>query len=200
MKTTEQPREDASALLEAAAVLLEGAEGSLLTTSLNKALFYLDLLALRETGKTVTGETYVALKAGPVIESYRARLISELERNNIAMQDDDNPSYMPVVLLHPVKPKHLDDAVLKIAKDVGRWAKSKQAIELSNFSHENMAWQIAWNGGAGQGTKIDLRIAMQQLMDGDPWMSKSDPWMSESMTSEEKAAFDDADDDKAEAW
>ena len=41
-------------MVEAAAALLEGAGGSLPITSLNKALFYLDLHCLLTSGSTVT--------------------------------------------------------------------------------------------------------------------------------------------------
>jgi hypothetical protein len=68
-----------SPLIEAAAVLLEGAGRTLLTTPLNKALFYLDLTALLELGSTITKATFVALKAGPVVESYSQRLLAPLE-------------------------------------------------------------------------------------------------------------------------
>ncbi len=47
-------------LVDAASVLLEDAGRSLLTTSLNKALFYLDLHSLLETGETVTKAIFVA--------------------------------------------------------------------------------------------------------------------------------------------
>jgi Protein of unknown function (DUF4065) len=191
MWTTEQPLEAPSALLEAAAVLLEGAGGSLLTTSLNKALFYLDLHALLESGTTATGETYVALRAGPVVEGYRERLIGELERCRIAMQDDDNPSYMPVILRHPIKPTRLGAEMLAMARTVGRWAASKQAGELSDFSHENAAWRLAWD--AGQGSSIDLRLAIQQIADADPWLDAP-------VSPEEAAVFDAADGGAARPW
>ena len=193
MERTEPRRPAPSALLEAAAALLESAGGSLLTTSLNKALFYLDLAAFLETGETATGETYVALRAGPVIEGYHVRLIEELERNRIAMQDDDNPKYKPVLLLHPVEPTHLRPDVLDLAREIGAWAGSNQAGELSDYSHENPAWRLAWNGGAGQGSALDLRIAIQQLGDKDPSIHAP-------ASAEEKAAFEAADDGAADVW
>ncbi len=193
MKPIEPPQEPLSPLLEAAAALLAGAGGSLLTTSLNKALFYLDLHALLETGETATGETYVALTAGPVIESYRVRLIEELERNRIAMQDDDNPAYMPVILLHPPASSHLNPTVQELARKIGAWAKSKKAGELSEYSHQNPAWKLAWNKGAGQGSPLDLHLALQQLADEDPWLD-------EPISTRERAAIDAADEGEVETW
>jgi hypothetical protein len=183
-----------SPLLEAASVLLESADRVLGTTALNKALFYLDLASLLHTGQTVTGETrYVALKAGPVVEGYHARLIAELERLLIAQQDDDDPSFKPVALLHAVRPKFLSQEHRKLATVIARWAKKLGAAGVSEFAHKNQGWVEAWAEGRGQGREIDMRLAMQQLMDEDPWLS-------EPMSSEERAAFDAADTGKASGW
>jgi hypothetical protein len=188
------PQEAPSALLEAASVMLEGADRVLGTTALNKALFYLDLASLLRTGKTATGDTrYVALKAGPVVEGYHARLIAELERLLIAQQDDDDPSFKPVALLHAVRPKFLSQEQRKLAALIARWAKKLGASGVSEFAHKNPGWIEAWADGHGQGREIDMRLALQQLMDEDPWLS-------EPMSSEEKAAFDAADTGKASGW
>lgn len=163
--------------------MLERAGGSLLTTPLVKALFYLDCRALLETGRTVTGVHYVALKAGPVVENYGAELIDELERHHIALQEDENPDYKPVVLLHPTKHKFLDDRQVALASEVAEWVKGERATALSSFSHRNPGWIAAWEDGFGKGSRIDLRIAMQQLVDEDPWIQE------EGATEEEKQAF-----------
>ncbi len=157
-----------SALLEAAGVLLEGGGGMLLTTNLNKALFYLDAHSLLEFGKLATNDLYVALEHGPVIEGYNGRLINALEVHSIATQDTDNPNYKPVYLTNPVKPSRLTEAQVKLALGIGKWAHAKSATELENYSHENAAWKMAFK--EREGTEIDMRIAMQQLLDADAWM------------------------------
>ncbi len=173
-----EPREAPSALIEAAAIILANAGRSLGITVLNKALFKLDLVALLETGKQATGATYVALEKGPVVESYKRELVGELERLAIAMQDDADDDYggapvgKPVHLLHNVKPKFLDAEVLKLAKEVGAWSKDQNATKVTDFFHKNPGWISAWNDGAGQGAEINMHLAMQQLLDEDPWMKQ----------------------------
>lgn len=45
----------------AARALIAGAGGAMQITNLNKALFYFDLVCLRDEGATYTGANYVAL-------------------------------------------------------------------------------------------------------------------------------------------
>jgi len=189
-----EPCEAPSALLESAGVVLESAGRSLGITVLNKALFLLDVQSLLNTGSTATGATrYVALKAGPVVESYSDRLVGELERLAIAMQDDDDPTFKPVTLLRPVKPKFLVEEKLELARRVGKWVRGKTATELSTYLHQNPGWIEAWRGGDGQGDEINLRIAMQQLLDDDPWLK-------EPLNDEERTAFAEPDGQNLVDW
>ena len=85
MDTADQ--EKSLRLVEAAAVLLEGApHHALNVTNLNKALFYLDLVALRDRGDTITRTTYLALTQGPVVAKYPTRLVQALENARLARQ------------------------------------------------------------------------------------------------------------------
>jgi uncharacterized phage-associated protein len=192
MANASQSRVEAdSSLLEAAAVLLEHAGGQLLTTNLNKALFYFDLHCLLETGKRATDAIYVALRHGPVVESYSTKLIDALEKVNIAMHDDEDPNYKPIVLLHPVEVRRLNETQVALAKHVAEWAKSKTATQLSDYSHDNLGWKAAFE--RIEGTPINLHLAMQQLADADPWLD-------ESLTADEEAAFATPDGSDFVAW
>lgn len=194
MMSLRAEKEASSPLLESAGVVLEhAAKRTLLTTSLNKALFYLDLHALMVTGTTVTKVPFVALKAGPVVESYNERLIRPLESAGIAMQDDDDPRYKPVILTGAVKIVHLSDQHVKLARTAATWASKLNATELSLFSHDNPGWIAAWADGDGIGRRINMRLAMQQILDEDPWLK-------ETLTDDERAAFASADDGEAVEW
>lgn len=184
-------------LLEAATWLLSSAGGELPITSLNKALFYLDLSALAEGGETITGATYLALPAGPVVAKYDRRIVQALEDAGLAQQDvADDGVTKPVCLLQEPKRHHLTEAQLAIAAQIGRWAKRESARSLSEYSHKNIGWKLAWHAGLGQAhpaQKVDLRIAMQQVMDRDPWLD-------EEPTSEVEQAFALADSEPGTAW
>ena len=62
----------------AMAILQATDQGRLGITVLNKALFYADLAALRDLGKTLTGSGYVAIPNGPVVNHYERAVVRDL--------------------------------------------------------------------------------------------------------------------------
>ena len=167
------PAEKRVRLLEAAAALLDGSPGhQLKTVALNKALFYLDLATLRDSGETVTGNTYLAIEKGPVIAKYQKRLIKALCDSGIAKQDEEGRS-KPVTLLNLPQFTAISPAAIAKAVEVSRWCTGKVAGNLSDISHKNLGWIIAFEGtkaAGGVGQPIDMNIAMQQILEADPWM------------------------------
>lgn len=161
-------------LVEAAAKILEHTpKRRLNVVVLNKALFYVDLLALRDLGETVTRNTYVALPNGPVIAKYPERLIRPLEKSGIAQQVADGMA-KPVQLLREVEPVHLQEVEVDLAGQVGEIMSRTTSYHASVYSHENPAWRLAYDQGLGaqRGAKpINMVLAMQQLVDEDPWLT-----------------------------
>ncbi len=183
-------------LVEAAAALLGAApDRCLKIVSLNKGLFYLDLASLRDHGETFTHNTYVALEAGPVIAKYKTRLIRPLVEDGIAKQDTEGRS-APVSLLRLPKFVRMTDEVAKLARKVAHWCSGKYAEELSRYSHKNPGWLIARDEerhGNGEKQSINMFIAMQQILDRDPWLDEP---ISESI----RAACKLADSQEGEPW
>src|SRR5437899_4638546 len=164
-------------LVEAAALVLQGAGGGLHITSLNKALFYADLHALVQTGRPITSTAYIALPAGPVIAKYQQRLVSALEEAGLAEQDVTDDSSKPMYLTGNPTRKLVAEEHVGILRSAGEWARSKTATQLSDYSHDNPGWMVAYENGLKAGRPalaINLRIAIQQLVDDDPWMSTAD--------------------------
>jgi hypothetical protein len=126
-----------SALVEAAALLLEAAGGDLFVTSLNKGLFYADLDALLHTGEAITGASYIALPAGPVVAKYQTRLVRALEDAGLAEQDDSEGTGKPLYLVNKPTRQAISDEHLGILCRVAAWAKGMTAKALSDYSHEN---------------------------------------------------------------
>src|SRR6185312_12238426 len=168
------PREERRArLVEAAMVVLRAAGGSLNTTPLNKALFYLDLASMIEIGEPATFASYLALPQGPVVADYPKRLVRALEDEGIAFQADEDDGSKPVTLMAEREVRFLSANQVELAKKVGAWARNKGAAWLSKYSHENEGWRLAWEAGLAGGRPakpIDLQLAMQQFVDDDPWL------------------------------
>lgn len=163
-------------LIEAAVALLEASPGHRMQiTNLNKALFYLDLAALRDSGQTLTGNVYVALEHGPILHGYKEALIQELEQRGLVHQDVDGLG-KPVVLDGDLRSyRYLDDHWRAVAAKIADFVVSRSAKEISKLSHENAGWSVAWRQGGARGRSpapIDMFIAMQQLLDADPWLTE----------------------------
>jgi hypothetical protein len=169
-------KEKDALLLEASTALLADAGGSLPITSLNKSLFYLDLAALRDLGRLVTGAPYLALPAGPVVAKYDRRIIAALEDAGIAQQDESEDGHTkPVCLIKVPELKLLSPEQRDLAKRIADRTVKLTPGALSDLSHKNVGWQIAWEAGLGAkrpAQLINMKIAMQQLLDVDPWIDE----------------------------
>lgn len=162
--------------IEATGALLQSAPSRRLqVTNLNKGLFYLDLVALRDCGATLTRCTYVALKQGPVLHNYKDDLIPALKASGIALQDDKGME-KPVVLLKEIESfVFMDDGLRTAAATIARHVGSRSAAEISEFSHLNPGWISAYAEGQEIGNppqRINMTLALQQIIDADPWLDE----------------------------
>ncbi|WP_187345985.1 type II toxin-antitoxin system antitoxin SocA domain-containing protein [Sorangium cellulosum] len=163
-------------LLEAAMAILQSVPGGRMKiVNLNKALFYLDLVALQRTGETVTGNAYIALHQGPVVAKYPQRLLKPLESSGLAQQET-NGREKPVVLRRPIGSfRYMDVGLQRLAAAVAKRIGPDTAASVSDLSHENPGWQLAYEMGQKHGAPpvpINMLIALQQLADDDPWLGQ----------------------------
>lgn len=168
------PNDKSQRLIETASAVLHAApDRSLNVVVLNKVLFYVDLASLRDRGETITHNSYIAIQNGPVVAKYPQRLIKPLEDRGIARQISQWNGAMPVTLEEC--PKHFEflgpDDMLTIADVTSFFANSTSNL-ASEFSHRNPGWQLAWNHyqRGGKPVAVNMRIAMQQILESDPWM------------------------------
>jgi hypothetical protein len=169
-------------LLEAAMALLQASPKQRLNiVVLNKALFYLDLHALRDLGRTVTDQEYVALPQGPVVDSYREILIKPLVEGGLAEQlqlPAGSYTAKPIRVKQPIaRFVYLSEQEQQLAKHVSTgFLNSFISAAISAFSHDNPGWRAA-NRRSEKGrppVKIDMLLALQQLGDDDDvaWLNE----------------------------
>jgi len=192
-----EERENQERLIEATVALLENAPGRRMQiTNLNKALFYLDLAALRDTGATITKNVYVALKQGPVMNDYKERLVGDLAELGLLRQDDEG-MHKPVVLVSGRESYHyMDDHLRGLAARVASAVAGETAAAVSHLSHQNPGWRIAFEKGQSKKNApapINMSIAMQQI-------AQEDPWLKDSADDDLRAIFDGADDETGKPW
>ncbi|MCC6546097.1 DUF4065 domain-containing protein [Candidatus Sumerlaeota bacterium] len=168
--------EKSERLIEAATAILAAAPNHRLNTVvLNKALFYLDLASLRDDGKTMTGNSYIALQQGPVVAKYQERLIGQLQARVIAEQLDEWDGSKPIVLKNgTLRSHHLDASAMSRAAGITAFFAKQTSQQASEYSHENPGWLLAWAEyrRSGKPCAIDMRVAMQQILQDDPWMDE----------------------------
>ena len=163
-------------VVEAAAAILAAAPSRRMNTVvLNKALFYLDLAALRDFGEVVTQNTFIALEQGPVVAQYQKRLIKPLEEAGIAVQEEHGMA-KPICLKREFQHRvFMDEPLLDLAGKIARWLAPQTSSRVSELSHENPGWKLAYEQGwerEGKPRSINLLIAMQQIVDKDPWLAE----------------------------
>lgn len=182
-------------LIEAACAILNVvANHRLNIVVLNKALFYLDLVSLRDVARPVTHSSYIAIQQGPVVAKYPQRLIGQLETRGLAKQLSEWDGSKPIQLEKlPDRFEYLDSQALTFASAVASNFATMNSRQASDYSHGNPGWRLAWNDyrRTGRPVVIDMRIAMQQVIEDDPWM--------ETPPSEEEI-FADADRGIGEEW
>ncbi len=168
--------EKSERLVEVASVALESApEHRLNAVVLNKVLFYADLVWLRDHGETLTKNAYIALQQGPVVAKYPQRLIGELERLGVARQEDEWDGSKPVTLIKSAGiTRFVGEEARGVIRRVTGFLASRTSRQVSDFSHENPGWAIAWAEyhRTGRPSPVDMAVAMQQLLEDDPWMDE----------------------------
>lgn len=159
-------------LMEATMAVLQATpERQLKIVVLNKALFYLDLYALRDLGRVITGQEYVALPQGPVVQEYKTVLVGALTKSKLAEQlQIDGDKAKPIRVLKPLEQfQYLEASELRLAEKMGASYTTLTSLAVSELSHANPGWIMARRNhveGRPPPT-INMRLALQQLCDDD---------------------------------
>lgn len=149
-------------LIEAAAVVLAGSPGKQLTVpALLDALFFLDLESLRDCGRTITNATYLATNDGAVVRDYERILLETMIAAGIVTLEYDDESKKVLLSNLLENFSHLQP---------GEIDRAFRATSVAWKAQDNLGWQIAFANNGG--SVIDMNIALQQVVDPDPWLDE----------------------------
>jgi len=139
------------------------------TLKLFKLLNFLDFEHFRQTGKSVTGQRYVAWKRGPAPNA----LWHELQHGG----DADMQSSLRIIqhtdgatgasLFKEIKPRAafnkslFSKRELAIMERLAFFFADLKADDMSEFSHDkNLPWRKVYAGGDGEGKTIPLELSL----------------------------------------
>lgn len=151
---------------DAAVIALQGAGGSLRAVVFQKALFYSELLALRDLGRPIIDTTFMAIQMGPVVANAHRKLIPDMDGAGLAQQTEHGkmkPLRLTDVGWHYTSTL-IDDPEVEILKRVGRDLADVTSDFISKVSHANPGWDLAWRTGQGAGLPpqpINMLLALQ---------------------------------------
>ena len=149
-----------------------------------------------DSGSTITGATYVALPAGPVVARYPKRLVEALKKRGLAEQYEAGRARPARVTEGLESYKYLTPDQVDLAAVLGRFTAGQTSTFLSALSHENPGWEIAFENGSKPGVgpqPIDMAIALQQF-------AADDSWLDEEPDADLLVALESAGDSVAQPW
>lgn len=115
---------------------------NLTITSMNKYLWFIDILSFNQNGVAITGLTYQNQKFGPTIIDQRYKEISSLEDKFVRNDyEEDDATRTSIVSNKNYDLSKLNSNELKIINTIIRLLKDKNVTEISNLSHKEEGWK-----------------------------------------------------------
>ena len=115
---------------------------NLTITSLNKYLWFIDMLSFNQRGVSMTGLTYQNQQFGPTIIEQKYKEISLLDDKYVRKDyEDETGTKTNITSNMNYDLKKLNDSDIEIIDTIIRLLKDKNVTDISNMSHKEEGWQ-----------------------------------------------------------
>lgn len=115
---------------------------NLTITSLNKYLWFIDILSFNQRGVSITGLTYQKQQYGPTIIDQRYKEISLLDDKYIRNDyEDENGTRTIITSNRNFDLSKLKESEMEIINKIIKLLKNKNVTDISNMSHEEEGWK-----------------------------------------------------------
>ncbi|MBP3801977.1 MAG: DUF4065 domain-containing protein [Clostridia bacterium] len=115
---------------------------NLTITSLNKYLWFIDILSFNQRGVSITGLTYQKQQYGPTIIDQRYKEISLLDDKYIRNDyEDENGTRTIITSNKNFDLSKLKESEIEIINQIIKLLKNKNVTDISNMSHEEEGWK-----------------------------------------------------------
>ena len=115
---------------------------NLTITSLNKYLWFIDILSFNQRGVSITGLTYQKQQYGPTIIDQRYKEISLLDDKYIRNDYEDEKGTRTIITSNKnFDLSKLKESEVEIINKIIKLLKNKKVTDISNMSHEEEGWK-----------------------------------------------------------
>lgn len=115
---------------------------NLTITSLNKYLWFIDILSFNQRGVSITGLTYQKQQYGPTIIDQKYKEISLLDDKYIRNDYEDESGTKTIITSNKnFDLSKLKDSEIEIINKIIKLLKNKNVTDISNMSHEEEGWK-----------------------------------------------------------
>lgn len=116
-------------------------DGKITKTKLAKLVYLADFIWFYENSKPLTGVKYRKMPQGPVPYEY-FRALDELEEEGVILRESKGQAIMLSLTEKQAPTGKLADEEIEMVKKVGEAWKGKPTLDVVNFTHEQLPWQI----------------------------------------------------------
>lgn len=111
-------------------------------TSLNKYLWFIDILSFNQRGVSITGLTYQKQQYGPTIIEQKYKEISLLDDKYTRNDYEDESGTKTIIISNKnFDLSKLKDSEIEIINKIIKLLKNKKVTDISNMSHEEEGWK-----------------------------------------------------------
>lgn len=115
---------------------------NLTITSLNKYLWFIDIVSFNQRGVSITGLTYQKQQYGPTIIDQRYKEISLLDDKYIRNDYEDESGTKTIITSNKnFDLSKLKNSEIEIINKIIKLLKNKNVTDISNMSHEEEGWK-----------------------------------------------------------
>lgn len=115
---------------------------NLTITSLNKYLWFIDIVSFNQRGISITGLTYQKQQYGPTIIDQRYKEISLLDDKYVRNDYEDESGTKTIITSNKnFDLSKLKDSEIAIINKIIKLLKNKNVTDISNMSHEEEGWK-----------------------------------------------------------
>lgn len=116
-------------------------DGKITKTKLAKLVYLADFIWFYENSKPLTGVKYRKMAQGPVPYEY-FRALDEMEEEGIIVREQKGKAIMFSLAEKQAPTGKLTKDEIKMVEKVSKAWKGKPTIDIVNFTHEQLPWQI----------------------------------------------------------